>query len=236
MAIGTAAAIGLGLAGAGSIIGAGSSSKAASKAADTSMAVANSNNALARDIYGQNKGVLSPFVQGGAAAGQRINALLGLPGVISGYGGGTFDMNGRPVTTGMDGEPAAAARSAFDAFRGSTGYDFRFGEGMRALNTGFAAQGLLNSGAARKEAVRYGQNIGSQEFGNYLGYLGNQQGVGLSAGSALAGVGQNYANSVMSNNTNAGNNAANALLIKGQNNPFAAGLGTLGGFASSYGR
>ena len=44
------------------------------------LAVAQQNNALAREIYGQNKDILNPFVQRGNKAGDAINALLGLGG------------------------------------------------------------------------------------------------------------------------------------------------------------
>lgn len=131
---------------------------------------------------------------------------------------------------------------AFDNYRNSTGYQFRMGQGMNALNTGYAARGLLNSGAAQKAALQYGQNIASAEFGNYLGALGNQQGVGLSAGNALAGVSTNYANTVAGQNNAQASVIANAALAQGQANAglwgtAAGALGNIGGsfFGSSYG-
>jgi hypothetical protein len=291
MAIGTAAAIGLGVAGVGSALGARSQSKAAGKAADTSAQVARENNALARDIYGQNKGILDPYVQRGNAAGGTMNALLGLggqaaqPNVLSQYQGpnpdssamgsrGVWDQyltanpdvyqgwqdtgqafrtpqeyaefhynrfgrnEGRALPTATMGQvgqttpgqtPQQAANEAFDIFKNSTGYQFRVNEGNRALNAGWAGGGTLQSGAAGKAFQQFGQNIASQEFGNYMNYLGNQQGVGLGAGSALAGVGQNYVNTISANNNSAGSAAANAALIKGANNPFASVLGSVGG-------
>lgn len=272
MAIGTLAAVGLGLAGAGSVIGGISSGKAAGKAADTALQTAEANNALAREIYGQNQQVLNPYVQRGNAAGNQMNALLGLggpapvapgaapqpnalaqqaapsgwrdlwqggrtplPGTVGGYAGGTFSPDGTPVTTGGNGtpsvpaDPGRAANDAFDIFRNSTGYQFRLGEGMDSLNSLYAGAGTIQSGAAMKAAQRYGQDFASNEFGNYMGYLGNQQGVGLSGASALAGVGQNYANSVMTNNNNAGSAAMNAALYRGSNNPLAGALGMIGG-------
>lgn len=278
MAIGTAAAIGLGVAGVGSFLGGKSASKAASKAADTSLAVAQQNNALARDIYGQNKQVLSPFVGRGNVAGDHINALLGLGGAPAqqqstptaqpnvyapynaGYPGETpyrmgsyyggrepniprlandnffpssfyNNTNATAAPTGRVNalSPQQAANNAFDIYRNSTGYQFRLGEGQNALNSGYAGAGILQSGDAMRAATEYGQNFASNEFGNYLGYLSNQQGVGLSGASALAGVGQNYVNNVSANNNSAGSAAANASLVKGANNPFVNALGTIGG-------
>lgn len=299
MAIGTAAAIGLGVAGVGSVIGAKSQSKAAGKAADASVQASRENAALMRDIYGQNKDVLNPFIQRGNVAGDHINALLGLGGTPGGqqqggpaamslpsggnalasfnpaaYGGSNLNedialprgtMNpgsirtpsyqggysgrvpmaqnqaqgymGTAGPTNANGGQTAqeAANDAFDIFRNSTGYQFRVNEGQDAMNSGFGASGTLQSGAALKALDTYRQNMASNEFGNYMGYLGNQQGVGLSAGSALAGVGQNYANSMAANNNNAASAIGNAALVKGQNNPFGNALGMIGGGMFQYG-
>ena len=300
MAIGTAAAIGLGVAGVGSVISSKSQSKAAGKAADASVQASRENAALMREIYGQNKNVLSPFIQRGNVAGNHINALLGLGGTPGGQQQGgpaamsmpqMGDINALsrtytpPATTpgdnlgtgfeappyswagdrgvyvprgGYSGAPPQpqyippqaqstgnanagsgqtaqeAAESAFDIFRNSTGYQFRVNEGQDSLNSGFGASGTLQSGAALKALDDYRQNMASNEFGNYMGYLGNQQGVGLSAGSALAGVGQNYANSMAANNNNAASAIGNAALVKGQNNPFANALGMIGGGLLSF--
>lgn len=304
MAIGTAAAIGLGVAGVGSVIGAKAQSKAAGQAADASVQASRENAALMRDIYGQNKDVLSPFIQRGNVAGDHINALLGLGGTPGGqqqggpaamsmpqmgdinalsrtytppattpgdnlgtgfeappyswagdrgvftprggYGGSPGQpqyippqaqgLQGSGVQTAGGGQTAQqAAESAFDIFRNSTGYQFRVNEGQDSLNSGFGASGTLQSGAALKALDDYRQNMASNEFGNYMGYLGNQQGVGLSAGSALAGVGQNYANSMAMNNNNAASAIGNAALVKGQNNPFGNALGMIGGGMFQYG-
>lgn len=259
MAIGTLAAIGLGAAGVGSFLGGKSAKKAATKAADTSLQVANQNNALASDIYGQNQQALSPYMARGNVAGDQMNAMLGLgggfqapQGAQTAYGGAGapnsmmslysganpggapmgLAQQDRPVQQGPQyGVPASRPNPGdpFEVFRNSTGYQFRLGQGMDALNSGYAGAGTLQSGAAMKAAQEYGQNFASNEFGNYMGYLGNQQGVGLSGASALAGVGQNYANSVMTNNNNAGTAVANAALARGANNPFANTLGMIGG-------
>lgn len=301
MAIGTAAAIGLGVAGVGSVISSKSQSKAASQASDATLQASRENAALMREIYGQNKEVLNPFVQRGNVAGDHINALLGLGGTIGGqqqggpatmslpqspsmnalsnlppatrqrnYGVGLSEdytlprgtlhpgawntppeqggaMNrvpfaqnvpqgggSTPTQTGGGQTAQEAANAAFDIFRNSTGYQFRVNEGQDAMNSGFGASGTLQSGAALKALDDYRQNMASNEFGNYMSYLGNQQGVGLSAGSALAGVGQNYANSMAANNNNAASAIGNAALVKGQNNPFGNALGMIGGGLLSF--
>lgn len=123
---------------------------------------------------------------------------------------------GAPGTTA----PAVSqptAQQAFDTFRNSTGYQFRLGQGLDAVNSGYAGAGTIKSGAAMKGINDYASGMASQEFGNYLNSLGNQQAVGLSAGSALAGVGQNYANSLGNIYQAKGDNLANASLLKAQN-------------------
>lgn len=204
MAIGTMAAIGLGAGALGSVLGGKSQKKAANTAANAQIQTATMNNALARDIYAKNEGYLAPYAQ----SGLQPNALLG--GAM-GYG------------------DTGAYQNAFKNFIGNSDYGFQFGEGANAINSGYAGQGTLQSGAAMKALEDYRQNLQSGYRGEFNNLLANQQAVGLGAGSSLAGVGQNYVNTVSANNQNAGDARANAALIKGQNNPLANALGVLGG-------
>ena len=263
--MGLASAIGLGLAGAGAIVGSSSNRKAANKAANVSADNNAANVALARDIYGQNKQIISPFVQRGNAAGDQINALLGLapeqsyqqpqvqPNALSqfgGYAGGSgpnqtisrYGNAGLPYGLGDGFIPPTAANSyaqtpttqqsaanGFDTFRNSTGYQFRLNEGLDAVNSGYAGAGTLQSGAAMRAINDYAQNVASGEFGNYLNALGSQQAVGAGSASALAGVGQNFAGTVINSNNQNAANQANALIAKSQNNPLANFAGIVGG-------
>jgi hypothetical protein len=120
--------------------------------------------------------------------------------------------------------------NAFNNFQKSDGYQFRLGQGLNAVNTNFALRGGLGSGAAAKELNNYAQGQASNEFGNYIGTLQNQQGVGLSAANALNGVGTNYANAVSSNNNNAAGAAGSAAIQSG--NAFSGALNGLGTAAS----
>lgn len=88
MAIGTLTAIGLGLGAVGAIASSSAQKKAANTAAQTAQNTTDANNALARDIYGQNKAALSPFMQRGNVAGDYINAMLGIPSTQIGTMGG----------------------------------------------------------------------------------------------------------------------------------------------------
>lgn len=259
--------------GGASVLGGNATNKGIQNAANADERAAAASRDLQERVYSQNNALLSPYNQRGNAAGNQINALLGLggaqpattsgpdwnaylaqnPDVAQGYA--TADHNqfqtpqqyaqwhysqygqneGRanPVQqqAGVSAADATtAANNAFDLFRNSSGYQFRMDEGNKSLNALNAARGTFDSGAAEKAAIRYGQNYSSGEFGNYMGYLGNQQGVGLSAASAVAGVGQNYANNVTGINQNNAANQGNLALQQGQNTN-----NMLGGLASSFG-
>lgn len=136
--------------------------------------------------------------------------------------------------------PGEAQMQALNNFRNSAGYQDQFAEGQRAVTTALGNRGLLDSGAAQKALVKYGTYQANQSLGDYLNRLVQQQGVGLSAASAQAGVGQNYANAVSANNSNAANAAANAALSNAGNinSVLQSGVSAYGfsqGMGSSYG-
>ena len=298
------AIIGAGVVTAGATVAVGSKNAGAiNKATEASTAGNAESVALQRDVYGQNKATLQPWQASGLAANGQINALLGLdvpqaqsvptpqpnalsqfglPGPTSGYGGGTWNMDGSQATpvdygayvrgnpdvlaefqrvgkqfgndpaafgqfhyqnygqqegralpgsqaTGNALAPAttpATAQSAFDQFRKSTGYQFRLGEGMNALNSGYAGKGVIRSGAAMKGIQEYGQNFASGEFGNYMNLLQTQQNVGAGAATAQAGVAQNFANNVTNLHTANSNALASGAVARAQN-----GAGMISGLA-----
>ncbi len=277
---------------AGNILASNSQNKANKRAAQTSADNNAANIGLAREIYTGNRQILSPFFERGNAAGNQINALLGLggsqvqggpqaaslPGVQpnalsqfqpagQAYGLGDTPgfrpQNGIPQATGFASgifnaantlnrneglystqggpqfnptatasptqslTPQQAANNAFDIFRNSTGYQFRLGEGLDARTSAYSGIGAFQSGAALRGIEEYGQNFASNEFANYLNALGAQQATGAGAASSLAGVGQNFAGTVIgANNSNTQNQIAAQL---GRQNPFANALGSIGG-------
>lgn len=286
MAIGTAAAIGIGLAGVGAGASAISGNKASKRAAATSQANTDLNVGLARDIYGQNRQALNPFMQRGNAAGNQINALLGLGGAPMEQGGpammdmgsigqyqggqpawsayGMGDNGALPFARGdmvvndygapgmmaqeapMQGggmnalasggvAPAAsqpmtaqqAADQGFELFKRSSGFQNRFNSAIDGVSSAFAGVGGFQSGAAAKALQDRAGQVAGEEFANYMNALGGQQAVGAGSASALAGVGQNFAGTVIgANNFNAQNQMAAQL---GRQNPLANALGTIGG-------
>jgi hypothetical protein len=189
----------------GAVISSNASKNATKEATRSAQQATDKNIALETQIRDENRGILSPFVQQGTQANGALNALM----------------------YGNDGG------ASLKALQEAPGYQFRVQQGQNALNTGWAARGLLNSGAAQKAAISFGQNIASEEYGNRYGQLAQQQGVGLAAGNALAGVGTNFANNVTSQNNSLANVQANAALARGQ----ATGQmwGTIGNAVGQFG-
>ena len=124
------------------------------------------------------------------------------------------------------------------------GYAFRLSEGQKALDRQAARAGGLISGSALKAAQRYGQEMGSQEYGNAYnraltnynaavnregtGYnrLAAMSGIGQTATGNLSGMGQSYGNTMGNIAMTGGANQANAMLQQG--NIGASQYGTLG--------
>jgi hypothetical protein len=124
------------------------------------------------------------------------------------------------------------------------GYAFRLSEGQKALDRQAAARGGLISGSALKAVQRYGQETGSQEYGNAYnraltnynaavnregtGYnrLAAMSGIGQTATGNLSSMGQSYGNTMGNIAMTGGANQANALLQQG--NIGASQYGALG--------
>jgi hypothetical protein len=127
-------------------------------------------------------------------------------------------------------------------YQADPGYAFRLSEGQKTLDRQAAARGGLISGGALRAAQRYGQEMGSQEFGNaynraLTGYntdvarenqLYNRQaglaGIGQTSTNLVGQAGQNYATNVGNLMTGAG--AAQAAGQVGMANAITGGLGT----------
>jgi hypothetical protein len=101
-------------------------------------------------------------------------------------------------------------------------YQFRLGEGMKALDRQAAARGGLISGGALKAAQRYGQEFASNEFGNAYNRLASMAGLGQTATGAMGGAaGQFGANA---GNLMTGAGAARASGYVGGANALTGGL------------
>jgi len=172
--------------GVGSAISGSKNSKAIKNATAAQTAANDKAVALQQEARNQNVGFQTPFYQTGLAANNQINALLGLnvpqqqqqpqfqqsfngytpPGMNAmGYLNenpmlGDYGYMGQQTTAAPPTNALADAQGAFGDWRNNTGYQFRFNEGIRAIDAGAP---IRNSGATLKARQQYGQNIGSQE-------------------------------------------------------------------------
>jgi len=102
-------------------------------------------------------------------------------------------------------------------------YQFRLGEGMKALERTAAARGGLISGGALKAAQRYGQDFASQEFGNAYNRLAGLAGVGQTSTNAMGSAAGTYG--ANAGNLITGAAGARASGYVGGANALTSGLG-----------
>jgi hypothetical protein len=138
-----------------------------------------------------------------------------------------------------------------DQFQADPGYAFRLSEGQKALERSAAARGGLMGGATGKALLRYGQQMGSQEFSNAFNRYQTEREAQLNPLQSLAGIGQTSSNrlsdtagmfgrSVGGMYMDQGSNTANALLAAQQARSSSYGqlgsaLGKYLGGAGSFG-
>jgi hypothetical protein len=123
---------------------------------------------------------------------------------------------------GLNADPSSIANNP--------AYQFRLGEGQKALERSAAARGGLNSGGFMKGMARYSQGLASDEYGNQWGRLMGLAGMGQNSAQNLGGLGANYANS-MSNLYGAQGNAQAAGTM-GITNGISGGVRSLGNIAA----
>lgn len=174
--------------------------------------------AALREAQAQAVPVYQPYQQFGQ---QSLNALA--RGMGLGGGGGEFMRE--PTLAQLQMDP---------------GYAFRVQEGQRGLERQLAAGGLGGSGAALKAATRYGQDMGSQEYGNaYARFMQNRANqIGLLQGGANTGFGaaQGVGNIYMGTGTNLANVFGNTAqqMAASQGNAAQAGGQNLVNTGSAY--
>jgi hypothetical protein len=95
---------------------------------------------------------------------------------------------------GLNGPDAAAA--ARDRFQTSPGYQWSFDQGLRAVDAGKAAEGMLRSGAAIKAEQTFGTGLADQEFTTYYNRLFDLSKLGEGAAAGQAGFSQNTAQGI----------------------------------------
>lgn len=150
-----------------------------------------------RRQYDQNRADLMPWLTAGAGAVGKLSDLIGLNGKNPG-----------------------------DIMAMDPGYQFRLGEGNKAIENAAKARGMYFSPSTVKELTRYGQDYASNEFGNVYNRVAGVSGTGQTAGSNLANLGTSMSGNI-SNLITGGANARGAAAITGSN---AVGNAIAGGF------
>jgi hypothetical protein len=120
--------------------------------------------------------------------------------------------------------------NALSAFQADPGYQFRLGEGNKAIERAASSRGGLYSGATLKALQRFGQDHASNEFGNVFGRLSTVAGFGPAATNAIGAAGQNFANQAGANAIGAGNAAGASRIAQGAawGNALNQGIATWG--------
>lgn len=149
----------------------------------------------------------------------------------AGKGGVGFRVNGQEFKTRAEAEAYAKANlvggTEYGGFTKTPGYDFRLQQGQDSLEAGAAARGGLYSGAAMRDLLKFGQDYGSNEYGNYLSRLGARADTGMSAAQASGQASQQAAAGVSNALGNIGNaRAAGAI---GVGNALVGGIQNVAG-------
>lgn len=189
------------------VLGAGAQIISGNKAAHAQTKAADQSIAEQRRQYDLTRADYAPYRAAGSGALNMLSRAYGI-------GGNAPDMT---------------------AFTASPGYQFRYNEGLRAIDRGAAARGLLHSGAGVKAEQRFGEGLASNEFGDWWNRLAGVAGVGQQATGAVAQAGQNSANNISQAYTNRGNATASSYanvgsaINSGLNNITSAYLYNQGG-------
>ncbi len=161
-------------------------------------------NQLQQKIYEESVARSKPFYEAGVSGLGTLETLLGISGQPSAEGYGSL-----------------LQPFGMDQFQTDPGYEFRLGEGEKALNRAMAAQGRSLSPDAVKALQTYGQNLASDEYqnafnryqseqGNIYNKLANIAGFGESSAQQQANLGTNYATNVGNTNISLQNALAGA--------------------------
>jgi hypothetical protein len=136
---------------------------------------------------------------------------------------------------GLNGPDAAAAAMA--NYQTSPGYTWQMEQGLRGVDAGAAARGMLRSGATIKGEEQFAQGLANSDFGTYYNRLMGLTTLGANAAAGGAQTAQGAANAAMQTGSNQasiyGNmfgglgGTANTLL---QNKDFQSWLGGSGGY------
>lgn len=179
----------------------------------------------AQAYLGQNKDIYGNLQSQGTTA--LDNGMQGSLGALS-----ALQEKYAPATStyldslGVNG--AAGNANAVSSFQAGPGYQFQLDQGNDAINRRRASAGMLNSGNADIDALKFGQGLANQEYGNWQnrlqGFVAPETALAQStsnlyqsdaanrlglAGTVAGGLGAT--NTAMANNAGAYGNAVSGL-------------------------
>lgn len=128
-------------------------------------------------------------------------------GGATGAGGGV--QNGLASNYALD-VPDVGAGGVSDLIKSTPGYEFRFNEGINAVDSSAANRGMLMSGSQMRRLQEFGDDYAAREFGNYWNRLSGLAGAGGAATSGIASAGANQANNLASIYQNEGQGLASS--------------------------
>lgn len=185
--------------GVGSVAGGAIAASGAKSAAKTTAAAADRSLGVQQKEFDATTANNKPFLTTGTSA---LNQLAGL------YGLDTVDANGNTVKgsgTAQNIDPNAT-------FYQTPDYQFALSQGVKGVDAGAAARGMLDSGATRKAEIGYAGNLASGQFNTYADRLRQIAGVGQSAANSQAYANSNFAGMQTNTITGAAQDQANATL------------------------
>lgn len=150
-------------------------------------------------MYREGLERMEPFRLGGVNATNRMLELYGIGGDKNAAGYGSY---ARPFSMAD--------------YEADPGYAFRVQQGQRAIDRSAAAAAGLQSGAALKAAARFGQEMGSQEYGNAYNRFLQQRELQMRSLQGLAAPGAQMASTGAQLGVQAGQNIANTMMMGAQ--------------------
>jgi hypothetical protein len=136
-------------------------------------------------------------------------------------------------------EAGAAALQAGSAmlqpgydYKTSPGYQFRFDEGQRAVESSGAAKGMLMSGGTLKDLIRFGDGVASADFGDSFNRQMAIAGGGQQAVNTTAALGADKSRGIADLYTQQGNARASGYM--GQAQGIQQGIGQIAQIAAMF--
>ena len=180
-------------------IGANAQAKAAKQAANAQVKAADQATALQKEIYYDQRKLLTPgALEGAQAEAKRMLMTGSTPEEANKYLTDTYTAYGAGTA------PTIGDWNASDWLHSTPGYEFNFNEGQRALERSKAAGGDYFSGDTARAITRFGQDYANNEWGDLWGQLGEQAGVGRENTGTVVNVAGQYGNSAAANTMAAG--------------------------------